>query len=1157
MTPANFVSTLAHVCTPLARFSLAVFLALFATAFVSSQQPAASQLSLDTLTKLRTPPQVFTGEATLVSHYAASPKLRLALALKPPHTDEEQQFLRDLQDKKSPYYHQFLTAEKWNARFSPSEQDEQAVIDWATSQGLTITHRYPNRLIVDVEGTVGALEQAFNVTINSYSLQGQSYFSNDRDPVVPANLSNIMISVQGLNNIQRMQTARRSAVKLPEPDYAPGPVVEMASPLHGNGSRKALQAAMAAKKKLPKSAGHPPITNGNYDPTDMYGSNAYDYNALQALGHCCNPNSNAGGSPPEASIGIAAFGSWAGSDIVGFGSQYPYLAYNFQPIYIDGTPGCCGDEVTLDSEWSMAMANSFGSYLDTAEVFVYEGANENNSTFTDMYNQMLSDGHARVFSTSWSCTEFYGCDSGTMDSRDAIFSSMVGQGWTLMAASGDRGTTDDCTNRNDVAYPASDPNVIGVGGTYLQLFNDSTYDYEVAWQGGTYSGACTHNNGGSGGGCSSKYAAPGYQSSPYCGSGSRSTPDISLNASHGQNYYYNGSLQGVGGTSISSPMLAGFFAQEDAYLLSLGNICGINNGTLPCAPMGNANWNMYYEGYNSNYAPHYPYYDITSGCNSNDITAFYGLGYYCAGTGYDAVTGWGTFNALQFAWMFNWSTAAASGPATISFGGPTTGVWYNSDQLLDWTVGENTGGFPTTGSAGYSQQWDFDPGDVFSEATPGQGNAFYSGPQHPNGTFGCTDLDGSLCTGGPVSQGCHTMHVRGWDNMGYGSGDNTYGPVCYDTVSPFTTDTLSGTFSGGVYISPVTVTLSATDPGYPSTGSGVSSTVFQLDGGAANTYAGAFAVSSLGVHTLQFHSTDVATNVESTKTVGFHIESTTGTTLSSSVNPSSFEQAVTFTAKVTGSFGGVPNGTVQFKDGASAIGSAALNGSGVAALPTTSLSLGHHTITAVYVGNTSFVGSTSAALTQTVNKAATHTTVTSSANPASYHQTITFTATVSSFGVPAGSVTFKDGATVLGTRTLNAAGVATISTNALAIGNHSITAVYAGNADFLASTSPARSQTINKASTKSAVASSKNPSTHGTAVTFTATVTPAFGGTATGKVTFKDGAAVLGTGTVNASNKATFTTSTLAVGTHNITAVYPGDTHFAGSTSAALKQVVK
>jgi hypothetical protein len=145
----------------------------------------------------------------------------------------------------------------------------------------------------------------------------------------------------------------------------------------------------------------------------------------------------------------------------------------------------------------------------------------------------------------------------------------------------------------------------------------------------------------------------------------------------------------------------------------------------------------------------------------------------------------------------------------------------------------------------------------------------------------------------------------------------------------------------------------------------------------------------------------------------------------------------------------------------------------------------------------------------------------------------------------------------LGTGLLNASGIATLSTNTLTVAAHSITVVYGGNGNYLASTSPVLTQTVNKAATKTNLVSSLNPSTHGTAVTFTATVVPAFGGAATGKVTFKNGTVVMGTGTINASNKATFTTSTLAVGTHNITAVYPGDVKTTTSTSAVLKQVVK
>ena len=121
----------------------------------------------------------------------------------------------------------------------------------------------------------------------------------------------------------------------------------------------------------------------------------------------------------------------------------------------------------------------------------------------------------------------------------------------------------------------------------------------------------------------------------------------------------------------------------------------------------------------------------------------------------------------------------------------------------------------------------------------------------------------------------------------------------------------------------------------------------------------------------------------------------------------------------------------------------------------------------------------------------------------------------------------------------------------------SITVVFSGNVNFLGSTSSVLTQTVNKAATKTTIGSSKNPSGHGTAVTFTATVTPAFGGAATGKVTFKDGPTVIGAGVIGAGDKATFTTSALRVGTHSITASYPGNVNTTASTSTVLKHVVQ
>src|SRR5439155_1116337 len=149
------------------------------------------------------------------------------------------------------------------------------------------------------------------------------------------------------------------------------------------------------------------------------------------------------------------------------------------------------------------------------------------------------------------------------------------------------------------------------------------------------------------------------------------------------------------------------------------------------------------------------------------------------------------------------------------------------------------------------------------------------------------------------------------------------------------------------------------------------------------------------------------------------------------------------------------------------------------------------------------------------------TTLSSSANPSVVGQTVTFTAsvtgTVPGAGTPSGTVTFQDGATPLGTGTLDGAGRATLSSSALAAGTHAITAVYAGDTTFNGSTSGTVSQVVNKVDTTTALSSSANPSVVGQAVTFTASVTGTApgAGTPSGTVTFQDGATPLGTGTLN------------------------------------------
>jgi hypothetical protein len=282
---------------------------------------------------------------------------------------------------------------------------------------------------------------------------------------------------------------------------------------------------------------------------------------------------------------------------------------------------------------------------------------------------------------------------------------------------------------------------------------------------------------------------------------------------------------------------------------------------------------------------------------------------------------------------------------------------------------------------------------------------------------------------------------------------------------------------------------------------------------------------------------------------------TTTTTLSPSLNPATAGQSVTLTATVQSSSGAAVSGTVTFLDGSTTLGTATLS-SGSAQFTTSSLAPGTHSLTAAYTANADFAASTSSLLSETVNQIATTTTLSSSLNPASAGQSVTFTATIQ--GGPGnsatGTVTFMDGSTTLGTATVSS-NSAQFTTTTLAAGSHSITAVYGGSTNFAGSTSTVLTQTINLISTTTTVASSVNPALAGQSVTFTATIQPGSGNSATGIVTFMDGSTSLGSATVS-SNSAQLAVSTLAVGTHSITAVYSGSSTFATSTSSALTESV-
>jgi hypothetical protein len=244
--------------------------------------------------------------------------------------------------------------------------------------------------------------------------------------------------------------------------------------------------------------------------------------------------------------------------------------------------------------------------------------------------------------------------------------------------------------------------------------------------------------------------------------------------------------------------------------------------------------------------------------------------------------------------------------------------------------------------------------------------------------------------------------------------------------------------------------------------------------------------------------------------------------VSSSLNPSTFTQSVTFTATLVAG----KTGNVTFMDGPTTLGTSVIAGI-TATLTTSSLSVGRHGITAVYNSSTSPV------LSQEVNQAVPTVTV-STSGPSTYGDTVTITATVPAGAT--GAITITSGGVTLGSGVISG-GVVTITTAALPAGSDPITATYNGDTNYTSAVGTT-TQTVAKISPASTLTSSVNPSLPGASVTFTDTLPTSI----TGTVTFTSGATTLGTSTL-VNGIATVTTSTLPLGSDPITATYNGNSN--------------
>lgn len=332
---------------------------------------------------------------------------------------------------------------------------------------------------------------------------------------------------------------------------------------------------------------------GGMSPTQIRGA----YNLTSTV--------SGGDNGSGVTVALAEFDGFSQTNITKYDSQYGISTSNPTKVAVDGGSGSLGEgqvEVELDIEVVQAIAPG-------AKIDVYEAPNTDQGEI-DLYSSIVNSGNA-VMSTSWGIDEPDEPSANrTADNNE--FSEAAAQGQSLYAASGDDGSDDAGNGGTSVDFPASDPYVTGSGGTTLRL-SGTTWSSETAWSG-------------SGGGKSADFATPSFQTSVNT-TGKREVPDVAADAnpSTGWSIYSAGAWQEVGGTSAAAPNWAAFTAIYDQAAASAG-----------VSGMGYANQTIYSLAQGSDYSS--AFHDVKTGSN----------GAFSAKTGYDPVTGWGSYNGANF-----------------------------------------------------------------------------------------------------------------------------------------------------------------------------------------------------------------------------------------------------------------------------------------------------------------------------------------------------------------------------------------------------------------------------------------------------------------------------------------------------------------------------
>ena len=559
--------------------------------------------------------------ARLLGRLPAATGIPMAFSLPLRNEQELDQLLRQIYDPTDLLYGHYLTSEEFTERFAPSQADYDAVAAYARSLGLTVTGTHPNRTLLDVSGPAAAVEAAFNLHLNHYQApDGRKFYAPDNDPEVPDVIASRIGGVIGLDN---------AAVRHAHSRAVPAAETAQASPLQiGTGP------------------------GGGLTPSDV--RTAYNLNGVTANGS-------------GQTLGLFELDGYNATDVTSYVNYFGLPAVPLQNVLVDGVSGRAGtgaDEVTLDIELQIALAPG------AAKIIVYEGPNTNTGV-VDTYNRIATDNLAKQISTSWGLSE--GQSSSTiLNSENSAFKQMAAQGQSIYAASGDSGAYDNGSTLS-VDDPASQPYMVGVGGTQLFVNSGETYNRESTWNVNN-----TVNGGAGGGGVSTIWNIPAWQQGIASAASAtmRNVPDVSLNSDQytGYSIYYKTGWWIYGGTSCAAPLWAAFTARVNQQRAANG-----------MAPLGFANPVLYQVATGANYGT--DFHDIADG--STNL-------YYPAVRGYDNATGWGSFNGANlFADLAPSSVPANPPPSptglTATAGnGTVTLSWAASSGATSYNVNRGT-----------------------------------------------------------------------------------------------------------------------------------------------------------------------------------------------------------------------------------------------------------------------------------------------------------------------------------------------------------------------------------------------------------------------------------------------------------------------------------